>query len=141
MWRNCIRIRAMTSLLRPIIIGLILFLSICNQIEARTVRFVCMIYQFLFTWLSQAQNDDDASDVRVKRQYNQYPSNDASDTYIQGSECKGCGPRRDCQCPGKGAMGITGSLNSLWWLAEKYWFFNFFFRSTRFSWCPRWSWS
>jgi hypothetical protein len=63
----------------------------------------------------------------VKRQYNQYPqppsgqspSDDQSDTYIQGSECKGCGPRRDCQCPGKGAMGITGTLNFWSKLIEK----------------------
>ena len=54
----------------------------------------------------------------MKRQLNQYPqppigqsSNEQGDTYIQGSECKGCGPRRDCQCPGKGAMGITGMSN------------------------------
>ncbi len=55
----------------------------------------------------------------MKRQVNQYPqppygqsqSNDPSDGYIQGSDCKGCGPRRDCQCPGKGALGIPGALN------------------------------
>jgi len=71
--------------------------------------------------LQQAQKDDGVSNAQVKRQYNQYPqppsgqspSNYPSDTYIQGSECKGCGPRRDCQCPGKGALGITGALNSL----------------------------
>ncbi len=40
----------------------------------------------------------------------QYPSNDPSESNVQGSECKGCGPRRDCQCPGKGAMGITGEF-------------------------------
>ncbi|CAF1115062.1 unnamed protein product [Rotaria sordida] len=98
----------MASLLRPFIIGLILFLSILNQIETRI-----------------AQNDDDVSKLRINRQeYNpypydhrqrypeppsgQYPSRDPSETYVQNSECKGCGPRRDCQCPGKGAMGITG---------------------------------
>lgn len=64
----------------------------------------------------------------MKRQYNQYPyyqpqryplpppgpsyPQESSDTYVQDSGCKGCGPRRDCQCPGKGAMGITGEFLS-----------------------------
>lgn len=65
--------------------------------------------------LKQAQNDDSDSNVRVKRQYDSAPQSGSdypSDGYVQGSECKGCGPRRDCQCPGKGAMGITGALES-----------------------------
>jgi hypothetical protein len=56
----------------------------------------------------------------VKRQFNQYPQPpsgqdpwDNPNEFIQGSECKGCGPRRDCQCPGKGAMGITGAFSFL----------------------------
>ncbi len=81
-------------------------------------------------------------DVKEKRQFNQYPynqrqpypydqrqrypqpppgpipSNDPSETNIQGSECKGCGPRRDCQCPGKGAMGITGEFFVLLFFPE-----------------------
>ena len=70
----------------------------------------------------KAKNDNNAPDQRERRQYDQYPQppadqstpNEFPDTYIQGSECKGCGPRRDCQCPGKGAMGITGMDFSLW---------------------------
>ncbi|CAF4624442.1 unnamed protein product, partial [Rotaria magnacalcarata] len=74
-----------------------------------------------------AQNDDDSSTEKVKRQqYNpypydqrqrypqpppsQYPLTEPTETFVQGTECKGCGPRRDCQCPGKGAMGITGTF-------------------------------
>lgn len=113
----------MVSLLRPITIGLILFLSIFNQIQARTVRIcVCILTFYYLFWNDlQAKNDNDASESRVKRQINnrypqppadQSPSNEFGETYIQGSECKGCGPRRDCQCPGKGAMGITGALFS-----------------------------
>ncbi len=56
----------------------------------------------------------------MKRQFNQYPQPpsgqdpwDNPNEFIQGSECKGCGPRRDCQCPGKGAMGITGAFSFL----------------------------
>lgn len=79
-----------------------------------------------FLTFSQAQNDDTISNVKEKRQYDQYPYNSqrypqpppargyapseqkTPDEDTQAGGCKGCGPRRDCQCPGKGAMGITG---------------------------------
>jgi hypothetical protein len=38
--RVCVRTRAMASLLRPFIVGLILFLSILTQIETRTVSII-----------------------------------------------------------------------------------------------------
>ena len=42
----------------------------------------------------------------------QFPSKDHTKIHIQTSECKGCGPRRDCQCPGKGARGIPGKFST-----------------------------
>jgi len=118
------------------------------------------------------EHEDDSSNVKVKRQYNQYPYypqqqryplpppgqpqyKESSEVDVQGSGCKGCGPRRDCQCPGKGAMGITGEFLSfclittsdIWldiltrfiylfirsFVRLYFFFFLLLFRSTRFS--------
>lgn len=116
-----IRTRAMPSLVRPTTIGLLVLLSICTITQARTVSAARRVRTRQTRVCSlQAKNDNSAPDQRGRRQHDQYPQapsdqstpNEFPDTYVQGSECKGCGPRRDCQCPGKGAMGITGAFVS-----------------------------